>query len=459
MRIRNFWKYFVKQEQQNHASFPHLHSKPKHMFSSLRDVTAWDLFKVMGTACLAGVITLWVNESAAQLEKKRYHQGLVREYIDSVKVLLLDKYHHEEYIKPEILPEDVEDFVKSKTATTIKALKDSPEQRERLINFLRRVEVGFAPLKRDFQAMPQNICEQPVTTKNKEYSHFLCGINLDGVDLRKAQLLTGILQDAKLHEAKLIETNLDHSRLQNAFLQNAKMQKASLIQANLTDAVLTDAVLTGADLTKANLRGADLRRAKLTGAELTGADLRKANLRGAKLKRIKLDKTKLEGALFDSSTELPFGKEKAKEYKMLEISRDVKLRGADLTGADLTGADLRKADLRGANLKRIEFNSQTKLEGALFDSSTELPFDNEKVEQEYKMLEIPKADLTGADLTGADLTGADLTGADLTDANFTNAKITNAQLALAKLCRTIKNEEEILNKYCELYLIPTFPPR
>ena len=573
----------------------------------LKGKTLWNWLDLLIAPAIISLIavgltvgwSLFDRQQASKLEATRYHQRLVREYINSVKVLLLDEYHHEEYKKPEILPKDVENFIKSKTATTIKALKDSPEQRKRLIDFLRRVEVGFAPLlNRDFQIMPQDICDQKVTTKTKEYSHFLCGINLDKANLNESQLDHSIFQYAKFREVSFKKANLDSSHLQHAFLQEAHLQNTSLqnsdlagaklkdaklkdaklkdaklkdadlkgvnlrgadlTRANLGGADLKDADLTGADLTKANLRGAKLDHVKfdsqtklegslfnsstfdpsnqnqlpfdkekakteygmleivpsanltgadLTGADLTGVDLTKANLRGANLKGIRFDRqTKLEDALFDLSTQLPFDKEKAKtEYGMLEIAPGADLRSADLTGADLTKADLTKADLRGAKLDHVKFDSQTKLEGALFDSSTfdpsnqnQLPFDKEKAKTEYGMLEIASgadlavadltgadlavadltganltdADLTGANLTDADLTGAnltdaDLTGANLTDANFTNVTVTNAQLASAKLCRTTfkhkdNDNEKILGKYCELYLIPSksmFSPR
>ncbi|MGK7948382.1 MAG: pentapeptide repeat-containing protein [Xenococcaceae cyanobacterium] len=531
----------------NHnISFPHRPNfrkltKPKR-WSSIRNTTLVDWIKILSTAMIAGLITLWINESQSSLEAKRYHQRLVREYIDSVKVLLLDEYHHEEYKKPEILPTDVEDFVKSKTATTIKALKDSPEQRERLINFLRRVGVGFATLNRNFQEIPQDICDRPVTTtKNKEYSHFLCQINLDGADLRKDRLITAILQDAKLDNAKLRETVLDNSLLQYAFLQTAQMQKASLIKADLTEANLTEANLTGADLTEANLtkanltkanltdanltdanltdadltkallsfdkakdeRGfaahsADLTDADLTDADLTGANLTKADLRGATLQNTRIShQTKLKDALFgssnDSSTQLKVikrvvNKDRAidideetaiNQYKMLRIAPNADLRGADLRGADLRGDDLTKADLRGADLRYANFrgadltgarvDDKTKLKDALFDSSndssTQLPFDQDKAKTKYKMLEIvPNANLTkanledeedeatnlrdakliGVDLKGADLTGADLTGADLTGADLTKADLRDAKLNGIRFDRKTKLKDALL---------------
>ena len=55
------------------------------------------------------------------------------------------------------------------------------------------------------------------------------------------------------------------------------------LQANLEGADLRGANLLLADLTGANLRGANLTLANLKGTDLRGADLREANLVGARL--------------------------------------------------------------------------------------------------------------------------------------------------------------------------------
>ena len=62
------------------------------------------------------------------------------------------------------------------------------------------------------------------------------------------------------------------------------------------------------------------------------------------------------------------------------------LRGADLRGATLEGAYLRKTDLRDADLRGVKFStrlkgadlSTTRLEGASYDATTVLPFDDAK---------------------------------------------------------------------------------
>ena len=97
-------------------------------------------------------------------------------------------------------------------------------------------------------------------------------------------------------------------------------------------------LLRASELARAQLPGdkLDYRGADLVGARLAHADLAGANLRGTRL-----------------------------------IGAD--LGWADLTMADLTGADLRAANVRGANLARSLFLTQTHLDMAVGDASTQLP--------------------------------------------------------------------------------------
>lgn len=89
-----------------------------------------------------------------------------------------------------------------------------------------------------------------------------------------------------------------------------------------------------------DLRHAYLFEAELVGADFSGADLYRCQLGRANLQKANLQNANLAGAYL---------------YK------------ADLRGADLRGAKFATA-LKGAELKH------TKLEGALFDENTELPF-------------------------------------------------------------------------------------
>jgi Pentapeptide repeats (8 copies) len=84
-------------------------------------------------------------------------------------------------------------------------------------------------------------------------------------------------------------------------LQSVDLRRANLHNANLKRAVLWDAHLEGANLNGAHLHGAKLIRAHLEGANLRGAHLEGADLRGAHLKGAEADET-TEWAGFDWRT-------------------------------------------------------------------------------------------------------------------------------------------------------------
>ena len=73
------------------------------------------------------------------------------------------------------------------------------------------------------------------------------------------------------------------------------------------------------------------------------------------------------------------------DLRKAHLSR-ANMTGADLRGANLEGAYLRKTDLRNADLRGAKFSTRlkgaelasTRLEGAVYDASTVLPFDDAK---------------------------------------------------------------------------------
>ena len=110
----------------------------------------------------------------------------------------------------------------------------------------------------------------------------------------------GILKDANLYNANLQGVNLRVANLESAGLYQANLINADLSWANLTDAELNSANLKNANLQEAILKGADLgsanlQNANLTETDLSSADLYNTNLEGAQL----LD------AIFDRKTVLP----------------------------------------------------------------------------------------------------------------------------------------------------------
>ncbi len=136
----------------------------------------------------------------------------------------------------------------------------------------------------------------------------LFGLDLNEVDLSEAQLLRANLRKAGLSEAKLIKAFLSEAKLGGAVMIGAIVIGANLTGADLSGAImmsasLINANLSGADLSGADLTGVNLSRADLTGADLTGADLHHANLREAKVTFEQLDKAwSLEDATLPDGT-------------------------------------------------------------------------------------------------------------------------------------------------------------
>ena len=85
--------------------------------------------------------------------------------------------------------------------------------------------------------------------------------------------------------------------LQGADLRAANLSHAKLDDADLRDADLRGAILYQTDFIQADLRGADLEGAFLFETELTGADLRGANLKHANLEYQDLSDADLTGVL------------------------------------------------------------------------------------------------------------------------------------------------------------------
>jgi uncharacterized protein YjbI with pentapeptide repeats len=104
----------------------------------------------------------------------------------------------------------------------------------------------------------------------------LCGINLaepsplnlDGVDLRKANLQGADLRRVSLKDAKLSGAKLENANLRWAVLKRAELKNTNFSNADLSYANFQEADLTDADLTNARLFGACLGHAYLAHARL-----------------------------------------------------------------------------------------------------------------------------------------------------------------------------------------------
>ena len=134
----------------------------------------------------------------------------------------------------------------------------------------------------------------------------LNGSELRNADLRNVELGGSDLTFANLRNANLSGANLYDSNLYSADLRNADLIGVNLRRADLTDVNLSGANLRGAFLARTNLNDADLRGAKLAGAKLIDAKLIGADLSNASLGNIPYE-ADLSNILYDSTTTWPDG--------------------------------------------------------------------------------------------------------------------------------------------------------
>jgi uncharacterized protein YjbI with pentapeptide repeats len=281
----------------------------------------------------------------------------------------------------------------------------------------------------------------------------LCGANLGGTDLRRADLtqayLPGaLLLDANLCGATLSGANISHAIADTADFSQARMEMANakaaqlrgavLREANLTGAVFREAILTAAKLDGARLRHVDLSWATLCEAAVAGADFTDALLREAVLDGIDFSGALLDGARFRGAKLIGC------RFEGVEVQRasfrDAELTGSYLTGSSMPGADFRgaklndtglaeidwpDADLRDADLRGASFHlgsSRSGLVGSTIacEGSRTGFYTDDFDEQDFKdPAEIRKANLCGADLRGANIEGVDFYLVDLRGARYT----------------------------------------
>lgn len=103
--------------------------------------------------------------------------------------------------------------------------------------------------------------------------------NLEGRDLRYANMENAFLPNVDLSEARMDRAVLVGVRMEGADLSRAQMEKANLRQAQMEGANLHGAQMKGATLISAQMKGADFSWAWMEG----DADFRWARMEGVNL--------------------------------------------------------------------------------------------------------------------------------------------------------------------------------
>ena len=118
---------------------------------------------------------------------------------------------------------------------------------------------------------------------------------------------------------------------------------------------------SGCNLFQADLAYRDLPNVNLSGSRLRQADLSLATMNGANLSASDLSVANLFGARFTGVS-----------FRNANL-RDANLVGGYFGGADFAGADLNGAILSGAEMRQAHGLTQSQLNTACGDASTELP--------------------------------------------------------------------------------------
>ncbi|ALO05664.1 pentapeptide repeat-containing protein [Streptomyces venezuelae] len=129
--------------------------------------------------------------------------------------------------------------------------------------------------------------------------------NLDGADLRGAELSYVALGGAWLRGANLADARLHVVELQGAVLDEADLSNAEIARSGMYNASLKKADLSGSLLMSIALGAADLDSADLSGTRLSGTDLHDSNLAGVNLEGSDITADQVVSALPHPSTRLP----------------------------------------------------------------------------------------------------------------------------------------------------------
>lgn len=249
----------------------------------------------------------------------------------------------------------------------------------------------------------------PESSRESIYLRFAVGAQLQGRDLRyadleQAKLFNADLRGADLRKARLVGADLSganlnpqgHLTLMHQVRSSWKseniariLEKGEFAPTRLDDANLFGAHFEGANLILVSMIRTDLQGASLDGLELTGANLSEAKLSGAhlsgsELSHVKLDgavlrNTHIEGATLDyaslTGSRMTQVEAQAASFANANLEgaqlEEANLRGASFLDARLIGSDLRRAYLQGASALQIE---STDLRGAHLGAACDIQF-------------------------------------------------------------------------------------
>ena len=258
-----------------------------------------------------------------------------------------------------------------------------------------------------------------LTTSDADFS----GANLEGADLR----------DAQIYNASFNGANFRRAKLNGASFEDGFVSGADFSHANLTDTDFGGAIADGAIFEGTNLSGTQFRYTSLVAANFKNATIRSTNFSSADLTNASVVQAKIITTpdfsdvdltsvdLGSRSHILNFDCEKSSVGNEVECTN---LAFADLSGQELIGVSFKGANLRGTNLSNA-FLQNTVFECIQFDF----------IDPDTNMAWVRCADLSDTDMSIAELSGASLVGANVENASLRWSTVREADLTRSNLSR------------------------
>ena len=191
-------------------------------------------------------------------------------------------------------------------------LRNVPDLRDRIIELQRSVKAGS--IRIDFQ--------------NADLS----GLNLQGLDLSRANFKGATLVDTQLQGSNLVGVNATGANFERANLSGAALSNSNFDKTNMRQADMTGSNLNDASFSRADLTGARINRTEMYRVDLSGANLTMVQAQEAYLTRANLNDANLTRGDFSSAN-----------FAFAQVQR------AQVGGASFQGANFHEIDLTGTN--------------------------------------------------------------------------------------------------------------
>ena len=218
-----------------------------------------------------------------QIADNKQRDEVLKNYLDSMKALLLDKDH------PLHTDQESQHIARTLTLTSLKQLTNAQKKSEQKADEQKKSEQKVNTYDDRKGLVVRFLLESQLIQSSSSGKTPI-------IKLEPANLSYADLEHADLTHANLRGVDMSHTLI-HGFLKEANLSNTTFREADLIKADFTRANLKEADFTKANLKEANLTNADLTNADLTNADLSGAILLGLDLRTtIGLTQAQLEGS-------------------------------------------------------------------------------------------------------------------------------------------------------------------